>query len=543
MNWINNLKIKHLLSIAGVAILIALLANTIVTYNAAENIKKHLHKQRVNTLPLALRYQTLKINILQIQQWLTDISATRAAKGYDDGFDEAKKYFDKSNTLVDDMIAAYKKTGNLKSIKTLEEFKADLNSYYQLGVKMANSYIEFGPDEGNKLMSQLDPVAQNLSEHIEKLVNLHIDSVLKSMKAVEGHMAALERKGAIFSLLLLGIIILAFSAIWIVVGSVHHVHYYLQKLAQLDFRSPLKIDGKNEIAEIAISLNNVTSQVRLLLNVNKGLSRETSSLSKILISITKEVSKSAILKNEYVSESSLKIDHINEVLKNAKESSSKTSNEAQHVKEIFNTLNSKTEVLANKIIEDTQEGQELADELSNLKIETEQIKVVLTIISDIADQTNLLALNAAIEAARAGEHGRGFAVVADEVRQLAEKTQKSLTEIDSTIGIVVQNVSSISDRVRGNADRILGLSQDIDTIKNDTNKASLVISNTVKSIALNVEVSNDVLSQNSDIKQQISMISSMAKNDLKAIEEVNDCANNLNDSLEKLSNEIEKFKV
>ena len=247
-----------------------------------------------------------------------------------------------------------------------------------------------------------------------------------------------------------------------------------------DLTKRLNADKKNEFGDASSEVNKFIEMVQGTVNEVKRLGIQNSSIATEIELSSRVIGEGTQQEQEIVSQTTQKGESIKDLLSNSLQATEETQKTVEEASSELDIARESLNTLSQEVGSFVEIENELSTELSGLKSNADQVKDVLGVIKDIAEQTNLLALNAAIEAARAGEHGRGFAVVADEVRKLAERTQKSLVEIDMSVSTIVQSINDVSDKMGENAKNIENLSNISSEVEDKINNTSSAINTSTK---------------------------------------------------------------
>jgi methyl-accepting chemotaxis protein len=332
----------------------------------------------------------------------------------------------------------------------------------------------------------------------------------------------------ISNFVILGIILaISFANIYLLIKQ---VKYSINNITNVvshnhhDLTKKVKIAARDETGVMARSINTFIAKLNQTITDAKNVSQKNKDHSIQMKNIANNTAQQVHKEFEVATKTINQAHSAQEIVDESAENFNDTKINMEKANSLLKNAKNRIYELLTNVRNSINLEQDMNKKLEKLTTEIQQIKGVLDVISAIAEQTNLLALNAAIEAARAGEHGRGFAVVADEVRGLAERTKSSLAEINTTISDIVQSASDASIQMQSNTKNIESLSdisqhveKDINTtvetmnITNDLtfkNASSMLdISNSLTEMLTNIEIINTISTDNDQSMKELSMIS------------------------------------
>nr|WP_314570616.1 methyl-accepting chemotaxis protein [uncultured Pseudomonas sp.] len=364
--------------------------------------------------------------------------------------------FDQRNQQINQAQARYEKMiASAEEQAAYDDYTRLLGQYRQLETRMKGFSANGQVDELRALLnSDMLSNSEQVNAALEKLVKIN------NAQTREINQQADDEYRSAFSWvvgMLIVATLLTFLFAWLltrsIVKPIDQALVAAEAIAEGNLTQPIRAEGRDEAARLLLAMQKMQGKLRDTLQRISGSATQLASAAEELNSVTDEGARGLTQQNNEIEQAATAVNEmtsaVEEVARNAvstSEASRDATTSASDGRDLVMETVSAIERMSGDV-------QSTADLIGHLAAESRDIGKVLDVIRGLADQTNLLALNAAIEAARAGEAGRGFAVVADEVRALAHRTQQSTSEIERMIGSIQGGTEQAVDSMRNSTER------------------------------------------------------------------------------------------
>ncbi|MBX8511123.1 methyl-accepting chemotaxis protein [Pseudomonas cichorii] len=360
------------------------------------------------------------------------------------------------NKQIGDAQAIYEKLiADPKEQALYNQYVQLLGQYRQLEDRMkvltrANKVDDLQDLLNNEMLSNSDQMNVVLS----KLVDINTEQLNDTKKQ-----AAKEYASAFNMVigLLITATLLTILFAWLLTKSITRpisaALHAAETIAEGNLTRPIEVDGTDEAGRLLLAMQTMQGKLRDTLQRISGSATQLASAAEELNAVTDESARGLSQQNNEIEQAATAVNEMTSAVEEVARNATSTSEASKSATTSAGDGRDLVVETVNAIERMSGDVQSTAELISNLAEESRDIGKVLDVIRGLADQTNLLALNAAIEAARAGEAGRGFAVVADEVRALAHRTQQSTSEIERMIGSIQGGTEQAVSSMRNSTER------------------------------------------------------------------------------------------